>query len=103
MIIPKHKQDTRIDQKIQVIGPSLLEAANLTVWHEYDCVKVDFGAGHVLTVDYPTAIKLSQLLRVHGKQAKKFAGDQSKGWNTEASILTDAEQNYKRGWDKPIT
>ncbi len=102
MIIPKHKQDPRINQKIQVIGPSLLEAAKLIVWHEYDCVKIDFGAGHILTVDYPTAIKLSQLLRQHGKQAKKFAGDSSKSWLAEA-ILTDGEQNYKRGWDKPIT
>ena len=100
-MIPKHKQDPRINQKIQVIGPSLLEAAKLVVWHEYDCVKLDLG-GHTLTLDYPTAIKLSALLRVHSKQARKFAGDASKHWASE-SVLTDAEQNYKRGWDKPIT
>ncbi len=75
---------------------------NMIVWHEFDCVKLDLG-GHTLTMEYPTAIKLSQLLRVHGKQAKKFAGDAGKSWSTEASVLTDAEQNYKRGWDKPIT
>ena len=97
MIIPKHKQDPRVNQKIQVIGPSLLEAAKMVVSHEFDCVKLDLG-GHTLTLDYPTAIKLSQLLRVHGKQAKKFAGDAATNWSTEASILTDAEQNYKRGW-----
>jgi len=96
-VIPNHKQDPRVNNKIQTIGPSLLEAANLTVWHEFDCVITDFGAGHLLTLDYPTTIKYSQLLRVHGKQAKKFAGDASKYWMSE-SVLTDAEQNYKRGW-----
>jgi len=99
--LPKHTQDPRINQKIQTIGPSLLEAMNMEVWHEFDCVKLDLG-GHVLTMDYPTAIKLSALLRTHGKQAKKFAGDSAKYWTSE-SVLTDAEQNYKRGWDKPIT
>ena len=96
-VLPKHKQDPRVNEKIQTIGPSLLEGAGFTVWHEFDCVKVDFGAGHLWTADYPTAIKLSQLLRTHGKQAKKFAGDASKHWASE-SVLTDKEQNYKRGW-----
>ena len=73
----------------------------MVVSHEFDCVKLDLG-GHTLTLDYPTAIKLSQMLRTHGKQAKKFAGDISKSWVAEA-VLTDGEENYKRGWDKPIT
>ena len=96
MIIPKHTQDPRVNGKIQTIGPSLLEALDLVVWHEFDCVKFDVG-GHTLTMDYPTAIKLSQMLRTHGKQAKKFAGDSSKNWIAEA-VLTDGEENYKRGW-----
>ena len=68
----------------------------MKIWHEFDCVKFDLG-GHTLTMDYPTAIKLSQMLRTHGKQAKKFAGDAGKHWHTEA-VLTDGEENYKRGW-----
>ena len=96
MIIPKHKQDPRVNHKIQTIGPSLLEAQNMVIEHEFDCVKLTLGH-HTLTMDYPTAIKLSQMLRTHGKQAKKFAGDAGKHWTTEA-VLTDAEQNYKRGW-----
>lgn len=52
---------------------------------------------HKLEMDYPSAIKLSSMLRTHGKQAKKFAGDAAKHWTSE-SVLTDAELNYKRGW-----
>ena len=68
----------------------------MVIEHEFDHVILTLG-GHKLTMDYPTAIKLSQMLRTHGKQAKKFAGDSSKSWLAEA-VLTDAEQNYKRGW-----
>ena len=96
MIIPKHTQDPRVNGKIQTIGASFLESHKIKIEHEFDCVKLTLG-GHTLTMDYPTAIKLSQMLRTHGKQAKKFAGDASKSWTAEA-VLTDAEQNYKRGW-----
>lgn len=96
MIIPKHKQDPRVNGKIQTIGPSLLESMQMKVWHEFDCVKVEIG-GHVLTMEYPTAVKMAQMVRTHAKQAKKFAGDASKALHTE-SVLTDAEENYRRGW-----
>lgn len=48
-------------------------------------------------MDYPSAYKMSLLLRTHAKQAKKFAGDFSRTLEA-AAVLTDAEQNYKRGW-----
>lgn len=95
-MIPKSKQMPR-NKKIQVIGPTLLESQNMLVFHEMDTVVCDIG-GRRLTMDYPTAIKLSQMLRTHGKQAKKFAGDHSKHWATEASVLTDREENYRKGW-----
>ncbi len=84
------------NKKIQTIGPSLLESQNMLVSHELDTVWVEIG-GRRLTMDYPTAIKLSSMLRTHAKQAKKFAGDASKHWTSEA-VLTDAEENYKRNW-----
>ena len=68
----------------------------MLVSHELDTVWFEIG-GHRLTMDYPTAIKLSSMLRTHAKQAKKFAGDASKHWTSE-TVLTDAEENYKRGW-----
>jgi hypothetical protein len=49
----------------------------------------DFGC----TMDYETALKLSQWLRVNGKMAKRFAGDMSRHWSTIA-ILEDAEDSY---------
>ncbi len=96
MRMPQHKQAPRTNPKVQTIGPSLLEALNMVVEHEGDCVRMTVG-GSTLTMDYPTAIKLSQMLRCHGKQAKKFAGDGSLNWLSNA-VLTDAEENYKRGF-----
>lgn len=85
-----------IDRKLQTIAPSLLESLSMEVGHTGQMVYFQIG-NHKLEMDYPSAIKLSQMLRTHGKQAKKFAGDASKTWLTEA-VLTDAEENYKRGW-----
>ena len=96
MRMPKHKQAPLDNPKVQVIGPSLLESLNMVVEHEFDCVKLTVG-GHTLTMEYPTAFTLSELLRCHGKQAKKFAGDGSLNLGGSA-VLTDAEENYKRGF-----
>jgi hypothetical protein len=93
--LPKHVQLPG-NKKVQVIGPSLLESQNMLVGHELDTVFVEIG-GRKLTMDYPTAIKLSEMLRTHGKQAKKFAGDSSLHYSANA-VLTDGEENYKRGW-----
>ena len=87
-------------ERVALMGPSgsgkstLLNC--LSGIDSLDAGQIEIG-GHKLTMDYPCAIKLSQMLKVHGKQAKKFAGDASKHFMTEA-ILTDAELNYKRGW-----
>jgi hypothetical protein len=95
LALPKAVQLPR-NEKVQVIGPTLLESQNMIVFHEMDTVVFEIGH-HRCAMDYPTAIKLSALLRTHAKQAKKFAGDHSKHWTSE-SILTDAEENYRKGW-----
>ncbi len=95
MIIPKHQQKPG-NPKMQTIGPSLLQSHRMEVGHNGTGVYLEIG-GHRLDMEYPDAIKLSQLLRMHGKQAKKWAGDSGKHYLTEA-VLTDAELNYKRGW-----
>lgn len=79
-----------------VIGPSLVEGMRAEIGHIGTMVYLDVG-GKRLELDYPTALKFSSLLRVHAKQAKKFAGDSARHWTSE-SVLTDAELNYKRGW-----
>lgn len=98
MIIPKSTQvpAEHRDRKLQTITPSLLQSLNMEVGHVGQVVYFKIG-NHKLEMDYPSAIKLSQMLRTHGKQAKKFAGDASKHWLSEA-VLTDAEENYKRGF-----
>ena len=92
---PQAKTLTRKSPKIQTIGPTILKQQEVAVWHEGELVKLQAG-NITMTLDYPLALKVSQLLRVHGKEAKFFAGDKSKHWSTVA-MLTDAEENYKRG------
>lgn len=96
--LPKHTQvpTGNLKSELQTITPSLLEALRMEIGHLGEVVYFEIG-NHKLEMDYPTAIKLSSLLRVHAKQAKKFAGDASKHWTSEC-VLTDAELNYKRGW-----
>ncbi len=99
--LPQHTQrpvDTlpKKQRENVVIGPSLVESMRAEIGHIGDMVYLDVG-GQRLEIDYPTAIKFSSLLRVHAKQAKKFAGDGRKHWTSE-SVLTDAELNYKRGF-----
>lgn len=93
---PQTKTLTRKSPKIQTIGPTILKQQDYAVWHEGELVKMK--AGNVtITMDYPTTLKMSQLLRMHGKSAKNFAGDKGKHWSSIA-VLTDAEENYKRGF-----
>ena len=50
-----------------------------------------------LTVDCESALTLSRFLTAGGKQAKHYAGDTSRSLSA-AGILTDAEENYKIGY-----
>lgn len=84
----------KFNPKIQTIAPSVLKSGNMVIEHDMDSVKVTID-GQTLTMDWRTAIKMSQLLKIHGKQAKKFAGEFGTAILTEA-VLTDAELNYKR-------
>jgi len=97
LALPKAVQ-LPVDERVQVIGPTLLEEQKMLVFNELDTVVVEIGHRR-LTMDYPTAIKLSAMIRLHAKQAKKYAGDYAKYWTSE-SILTDAEANYRKGWVK---
>lgn len=52
---------------------------------------------HCLTVDCESALTLARFLRAGGKQAKHYAGDTGRSMSA-AGILTDAEENYKIGY-----
>lgn len=81
------------DARIQTCGPSLLKHQNFRVHHEHELVFVNFK-GVEIKMDYPTALKLAQMIYGHAKQAKKFAGDYSKRVDA-IGVLTDAEQHER--------
>ena len=83
--------------ELQTVGASLFRPLKIRIFHERDTVVLEIDR-HELKMEYPYAIALSQQLRMHGKQAKKWAGDVSRHWSTDASVLSDAEENDKRGW-----
>ncbi len=56
-------------------------------------VELDISGAQIV-FDYETALRLSQMLRMAGKEAKRNAGDVSRHWNTIA-MLGDAETHDK--------
>lgn len=59
-------------------------------------VRIYLGTNFSVTFDHTVALRLSEWLRIRGREAKRFAGDQSKAWRT-LGLLTTAEQNQKLG------
>ena len=95
---PQSQILSRKDPRIQTSAPTVLQKQDIAVWHEGELVKLKVGdTGPVLTFDYLTAFKVLELMRYHAKQAKGFAGDGMISWRTLA-VLTDAEENDKRGF-----
>jgi hypothetical protein len=93
---PQKKALTRKSPKVQTIAPTVLPQSGMVVWHEGDLVKLEV-AGKTLNMHYSTALKISQMLRVHGKQSKNISGDFARHWSTFAA-LSDAEENDKRNF-----
>lgn len=58
----------------------LLKRQRLAVEAEGELVKLHVGSS-TLTMEYETAIQLSQWLRVRGKEAKRNAGDRGRHWS----------------------
>ena len=58
-------------------------------------VKAQFG-NNALHFHFTTALQISARLRIAGAKAKAWAGDTSMSMNA-ASILSDAEENYRLG------
>jgi hypothetical protein len=71
----------------QAMAPLLLPH-RIEVTDVGDTVKVRIGNA-TLTLQYETALQLSQLLRLRAKMAKKRAGDMSRHWSS-MGILEDA-------------
>lgn len=78
----------------RTLGGRFEWSINLKDWDE----RVYFLFGNVeLVLHFEKALQLSVDLRSAARQAKAWAGDQSRGFRA-AGNLTDAEKNYKHGW-----
>jgi len=64
---------------------SLLQPTQIRVDHEGDLVVVQIGSS-TMKLPYEVAIQFSQWLRVHGKAAKRAAGDMSRHWSAIAAL-----------------
>lgn len=74
---------------------SLLRRQRIEVSTQGEMVTLTIGNAGV-TFDYETALKVSQWLRLRGKEAKRRAGDMSRHWSAVA-YLEDAEEAYRLG------
>jgi hypothetical protein len=61
-------------------APLLAQSQVINVDDAGEGVTVMFGNAKV-TMHYETALKVSQLMRVHAKKAKNRAGDMSRHWS----------------------
>jgi hypothetical protein len=69
-----------------------LRQERIAVSDEYDRVTLKLGNVDV-TMTYATAIQLAGWLRVHGRKAKRFAGDTSRNISAYG-ILTDGNAGH---------
>jgi hypothetical protein len=79
------------DPRVQTIGASLLTKQRIAVDHERELVGVTLG-NQRLQMHYDDAFRLSNLIRMHAKQAKKYAGDGRKH-HSAFGVLLPAELN----------
>ena len=61
-------------------APLVAQSQVINVDDEGEGVVTHFGNAKI-TMHYETALKYSQLLRVHAKKAKRRAGDMSRHWS----------------------
>jgi hypothetical protein len=61
-------------------APLVAQSQVINVDDAGESVTIHFGNAKV-TMHYETALKVSQLLRVHAKKAKRRAGDVSRHWS----------------------
>jgi len=70
--------------------PKLLMQQDVVVFAEGENVVLRVGNSD-LTMYYQDALRISQFIRVHAKEAKRNAGDQSRHWSAYG-VLGDANK-----------
>lgn len=68
-----------------IVKPPVLTPTAVSIQSEADQVLFTVG-NSTLRMGYADALKISQWLRVRAKEAKKFAGDQSRHWSVLAVL-----------------
>lgn len=79
-----------VNVPLVISKPTLVKPAQIAVASVGDKVTLTIN-NQTLTFGYEEALKLSQWLRVRGKESKRRAGDQSRHWSAIAILdgLTD--------------
>lgn len=73
------------------IDRDILKVQQIEVHDHFDQVHLKVG-NRELKMTYETALKIAQMLRLHGRRAKAFAGDQRRHLQV-AGLLSDAAQD----------
>jgi hypothetical protein len=74
---------------------SLAKRTNFAVSHHGELVRVTIGNSG-FDMHYNDALLFAQWMRLNAKEAKRESGDRSRVVQM-AGILSDAEENYRRG------
>lgn len=70
---------------VAIVSKNLLKQERIAVSAEHDLVVMELGNVQV-KLPYETAFLLSQWLRVRAKEAKRFAGDNSRHWSVIGTL-----------------
>lgn len=70
---------------VGIARPPIFRSEEIAVGDVGENVEVRIG-NDTLTLPYADALRLSQMIRVHAKRAKRRAGDQSRHWSAVALL-----------------
>lgn len=76
---------------------TLTERINWLIGVEGELVTMHFG-NNIIKLHFSDALRVAAWIKLGAKKAKRWAGDTSKSM-TSLARLSDAEENYKRGYN----
>lgn len=90
--MPEETTPYQVSKKNQV---TIRKNYNWAVGYEGENIKIKFG-NIIFKFHFVVALKMSEWIRIAGREAKSWAGDGSKSM-IAFGILSDAEENYRLG------
>ena len=67
------------------VKPKLLQPTEIAVTPVGELVEIKIG-NTVLSIHYEEALRLSQMIRITAKEAKRIVGDMSRHWSAVATL-----------------